>query len=62
MTGYDDIKVFLCSHAHKFDPEVSVEIKIRRAPHELFLKKEVFLINFRVAGRFLNIKQLAGKI
>ena len=41
MTGHDDIKVFLCSHAQNFDLEVCVEIKVRRAPHELFLKKGV---------------------
>ena len=38
-----------------------MKVKIRSAPHELFLKK-VFLINFYVAGRFIKIKQLAGKI
>ena len=41
MTGYDDITVFLCSHGQQFDLEVSIEIKIRRAPHELFLKQGV---------------------
>ena len=40
MTGYDDIKVFLCSHAQQFDIEVSVDIKIRRALHEPFFKKK----------------------
>ena len=41
MTGYDNIKV-VCAVIHKnFDLEVSVEIKIRRAPHELFLQKGV---------------------
>ena len=41
MKGYDDIKVFLCTHAQNVDLEVSVEIKIRREPHEIFLKKGV---------------------
>ena len=47
--------------AQKFDLQVCVEVQIRRAPQELFLKK-VFLVNFHVAGRFLKIKQLAEKI
>ena len=41
MAGYDDVKVFCAVMHTKVDLEMSVEIKIRRAPHELFLKKGV---------------------